>query len=542
MISVAEREAKARIGFLAAFEKLCPYVANNPYIPHWPFPQQAIFLGLHQNYRQKGVFQALYGGAAGGGKSDCLLMGAAQYAWKHPEFSAILFRRTHTDLAQAGALMDRAFKWWIPTGVHWDGTNKIFRFPNGARVAMAYLKNPNDHHRYRSAEYQYVGFDELTEWKDPRQYEFIGLSRTRKPKGSHVPLRCLNASNPGGPGHSWVQKKFVDDGSPYPYVPASIKDNIHIEQEDYIANLMQLHPTVREQLLNGDWSARDKGDYFRQEWYGPLLDPETDTWPQEDCIRIRWWDPAASTKEHAARTAGVLQAKHRMGVIAVEHCRSFKANPGLRDDWILQQAKLDGYHTTVGFEIEPGSGGIAQFEAIEKRLRKAGYRVVGSRPRAPLHTVEGRLHKHPATSKGKEGRADPVAACLQRGYIRRGECPRSECGSLSLQWGLDEGRSTIHQRDGIRLFAGDWTQKYLDSIEGFPPEFASEGSFDEVDATSGGFDWLKTQNIGMRFPIEVQKELVVDSYDIHPEDRTVDYSKGGDSWVPRRTSGRFLTP
>ena len=462
------------------------------------------------------MFQALYGGAAGGGKSDALLMGAAQYAWKHPEFSAIMFRKTHTDLAQPGALMDRAMEWWIPAGVRWDGSNKIFRFPNGAKVAMAYLSKPQDHHRYKSAEYQYTAWDELTDWNTKTQHEYVGLSRVRRKAGSHVPLRTLSASNPGGAGHNWVKARFIEEGSPHSYVPASIRNNPFIDQDDYIAQLMQMHPTVREQLLNGDWAARDQGDYFRREWFGAFLDPVCDMWPDEDCVRVRWWDLAASEKEDAAWTSGVRMAKHRMGVRAIEHVRSFRATPGKRDEFIIQQAKLDGFGVTVGLEIEPGSGGVAQFMALEKQLKSFGYRVHGARPKVELTDAQGRhLVRQPQHAIGKEGRAAPVASCLQRGYFRRAECDISECGSMSAIYGKDEGKSHIHQKDGILLFHGPWTQAYLDVVEGFP-----EGpSCDEVDATSGAWSFLETQRFGARFPTKLDKKPVLETYDLHPTDR-----------------------
>ena len=227
----AEAEAHQRALAFQAFDHTCPNIDGNPFIPHWPLPNQATFLSLHQQHEGKGVYQSLYGGAAGGGKSDALLMGAAQYAWKHPEFAGVMFRRTHTDLAQPGALLDRAMEWWVPRGVKYDGTNKIFRFPNGAKVAMAYLSKPTDHLRYQGAEYQYTAWDELTQWPDSRAYEYVGLSRVRRAAGSTIPLRTLSASNPGGPGHSWVMRKFVggqdpDTGEevipPHQYVPARI--------------------------------------------------------------------------------------------------------------------------------------------------------------------------------------------------------------------------------------------------------------------------------------------------------------------------------
>jgi phage terminase large subunit-like protein len=520
----SDREARARAELLAAFESVCPHVVGNPFIPHWPTPPQQFFLGLHRQHgAQSRVFQALYGGAAGGGKSDALLMGAAQYV-HCPEFAGIMFRRTHTDLAQPGALMDRAMSWWLPAGATWDGINKIFKFPSGAKVAMAYLHKPNDHLRYAGAEYQ-----------------FTGIARVRRPQGSTIPLRTLSTSNPNGPGFLWVKQRFVggedpETGKPikpaHPYVPARIHDNPFLDREAYIAGLQMLHPTVRAQLLEGDWRARDPGDYFRAEWFGPLLDPELDTWASGDCVRVRWWDLAASEKPGSAFTAGVRMARHRSGVRAVEHCRAFRATPGKRDDLIVQTAQADGRGVIVGLEIEGGSGGPAQFYALEKRLKSLGFRVVGARPRAELTDAEGKvLYRNSSADSSKAARADPVASCLERGHQRRGECPDTG-GSW---WGLDRHTPVHLQKDGIRLFAGPWTQAYLDVIEGFP----DGDTCDEVDASSGAWAWLEAHPVGVRLPAFAHRGVyaepsVSDRSSIHPVDR---------DWLPlpgQDRRGRWL--
>lgn len=471
--------------------------------------------------------------------SDALLMAAAQYAWQHPDFAGIMFRRTHTDLAQPGALMDRAMEWWIPAGVHWDGVNKIFTFPSGAKVAMAYLKGPSDHLRYQGAEYQYTAWDELTQWESPRPYEYVGLSRVRRMEGSTIPLRTLSASNPGGPGHTWVKDRFIGGvdivtgqafDALHPYVPARIEDNPHLDRDAYIRTLERLHPTVRAQLLKGDWSAREPGDYFRVEWFGPMLDSEADAPPRGDHIAVRWWDLAASEKADAARTAGVLMARLRPGVRAVVHATAFRATPGKRDAKIVQQAHIDGRGVVVGIEIEGGSGGPAQFEALERRLKAEGFRVAGARPKVENADKRERklLVKNPTHEKGKAGRADPVASCLERGHQRRGEC--NDTGEP--WWGLDAGRGFLQQRDGLRLFAGPWTQAYLDEIEGFPDSVL----LDLVDATSGAWAWLEAHPFGLRVAPEIPKpQAVGELASVHPEDRGSPGGNGRDRaghWRP----------
>lgn len=516
----AEREASARQLVLAAFDQVCPGVVGNPYVPHWPTPPQQLFLGLYRQAADDEVFEALYGGAAGGGKSDCLLMAAAQFV-SVPDFAALVVRRTFADLALPGAIMDRALSWWKPLGAHWDGSRHTFTFPSGAKIQFGYMQRDDDHLRYKSAEFQLVCWDELTELPLESQYAFVGLSRVRRKVSQRVPLRSLSASNPGGPGHRWVKSRFVGEPEngikphlPGRYIPARIRDNPHLDQNAYIRGLLRLHPTVREQLLNGDWRAREPGDYFRAAWFGPLLDPVLDRWPSSDCVRIRWWDLAASEKPEAARTAGVLMARHRSGVRAVEHARAFRATPGSRDDLIVQQAQTDGHGVVVGIEIEGGSGGQAQFMALEKRLKKQGFKVVGARPRVDLSDIDAKLlTRNPSAMAGKQGRADPVASCLERGYQRRGEGPTS-----GAPWyGADRELPPFAHRDGLRLFSGAWTQEYLDEIEGFP-----DGALcDLVDATSGAWAWLEAHPLGGATPITVAQkpQPKVPSQDVHPEDR-----------------------
>jgi phage terminase large subunit-like protein len=522
--SAADREARAREALLAGFESICPGIIGNRFVPHWPTPPQQLFLGLHlRSDAGVGVFEALYGGAAGGGKSDALLIAGAQDV-HDPSFAGLVVRRTYSDLAKPGAIMDRALSWWVPLGAHWDGSQHCMRFPSGAKIQFSYMQNKSDHLNHKSAEYQATLWDELTELELESQYSFVGHSRVRRRAGSRTPLRTLSATNPGGPGHAWVKKRFIGDPHagvlpilPGRYIPARIRDNPHVDQESYIAGLMHLHPTVREQMLNGDWRARDPGDYFRAEWFGGLLDPATDTWPSADCIRIRWWDLAASEKPDAARTAGVRMARHARGVRAIEHCRAFRATPGKRDDLIVQTAKADGYGVIVGLEIEGGSGGPAQFEALSKRLRAEGFRVVGARPRVGGPELTDRekatMIRTPGATTGKAGRADPVASCLERGYQRRGECANTG----GPWWGLDIGAGVADQRDGLRLFSGPWTQDYLDEVEGFP-----DGDLvDVVDATSGAWAWLEAHSAGGMMPPTVDRKppALAEPHGVHPDQR-----------------------
>lgn len=525
MTAPAEREGDARAALLKAYSRLVPGIVGNPFAVQWPTPKQALFLAAHQQHREAKVYECLFGGAAGPGKSSALLLSAAQYV-QDPEFHCLILRRTFAELSKPGAIMDRAIEWWRPRGAAWDGQSKTFRFPSGAKVVFGYLQHEHDHLQYQGAEFHQTNWDELTQFPRESQYRYIGISRVRRREGCRIPLRSLSTSNPGGPGHEWVKARFIGDpdngiGAPCIYIPAQIGDNPHIDQGPYIEGLMHLHPTTREQLLRGDWRAREPGDYFRRDWFGPLLS-EADKMPTTDSIRVRWWDLAASEKADAARTAGVLMARGRYGVRVVEHAVAFRATPGRRDDLIVQQAQTDGFAVTVGLEIEPGSGGQAQFETLGGRLRSLGYRVVGQRPRVagPDLSDRDKALLSPATNQqtGKAGRADPVASCLERGHQRRGECPDTG----GIWWGMDRGKPVLEQCDGLRLVAGPWTQMYLDEVEGFP----DAATCDLVDATSGAWAYLEARPMGGVTPPNVITPKRHPSPDIHPEMRGDDAPKG----------------
>lgn len=234
-------------------------VRLSTYTPHYPEPPQEAFLATTE-------LEALYGGSAGGGKSDALLIAALQYV-DVPGYSAILFRRTYTDLALPGAIMDRSKQWLAGTDATWKDTDKTWRFPSGATLAFGYLQTSTDRFRYQSAEFQFIGFDELTQFPEA-DYLYL-FSRLRRLEGATVPLRMRGASNPGGLGHRWVMGRFNPTGlSPSPdrvFIPAKLADNPHIDQESYRKSLAELDPQTRAQLEHGDWTARQPGNWVFDE-------------------------------------------------------------------------------------------------------------------------------------------------------------------------------------------------------------------------------------------------------------------------------------
>lgn len=114
---------------------------------------------------------------------------------------------------------------------------------------------------------QNCAFDELTHFKES-QYTFL-FTRLRKLRGLDVPLRMRSASNPGGVGHDWVRKRFVDPGTRFPkaiFIPAKLEDNPSINIEEYDASLGNTDPVTRAQIRSGDWNAH-AGGRFKASWF-----------------------------------------------------------------------------------------------------------------------------------------------------------------------------------------------------------------------------------------------------------------------------------
>lgn len=226
--------------------------------PHTPFAKQIEFAKLAE-------MEALYGGAAGGGKTDALLAGAVEYA-AEPEYSALLLRRTYPDLKLPGALIDRSHTWFDDTAAHWHEQDKQWTFPSGAKLQFGYCNTEADLARYKSAEFHYIGIDELTEWPE-RWYTFL-FSRLRRRAGSKIPLRMRAGTNPDGIGYRWIVERFgIPEGVVIPrpirarpnrvFLPARAEDNPYLDLASYEVSLEAMAggrtSTRWKQLREGIW-------------------------------------------------------------------------------------------------------------------------------------------------------------------------------------------------------------------------------------------------------------------------------------------------
>jgi hypothetical protein len=222
------------------------------------------------------IFEGFYGGAAGGGKSEVLLMdpivkGYTNYA----AFHGIIFRRTFRQLDESLIPRAKAIYGWTgkdpgTAGAKYNDQRKEFKFPSGATIRFSYMETDDHAHDHQTAEYNYAAFDELTHFTE---YQYIYITTRVRSSKKGLPAYVRSASNPGGLGHTWVYDRFVKHAegghtllkmklpngkeTRMMFIPAKLTDNpvLMNEDPDYVNRLNLLPENERRALLHGDWHA-----------------------------------------------------------------------------------------------------------------------------------------------------------------------------------------------------------------------------------------------------------------------------------------------
>jgi len=219
-----------------------------------------------------------YGGAAGGGKTDAMLMSLFVGILSNPGAKCGYFRRTFTQLEGPGGAIMRSQELFSDfPGAKWNATKHRWTFEslNNGILEFCHIKNEDDVYNYQSQQFDYIAFDEATQFTR-FQYRYL-MSRNRvTTKGTH-PLFMMS-TNPGGVGHQWFKNEFVDIGEvekphmvevrpgkeeQHMFIPAKLADNIILEDRDegYRDVLEGMDEIERKRLLKGDWDIH-AGQFF----------------------------------------------------------------------------------------------------------------------------------------------------------------------------------------------------------------------------------------------------------------------------------------
>lgn len=423
---------------------------------------------------------AIYGGAAGGGKTWALLYNQARN-FRDPAHRGVIFRRVMPSITQLGGLLDESRKLYPLFGAELRvAPNLEWRFPSGAVVQFRQVQYESDVQAYKGAQFSQLDFDELTEFTE-FQFFYL-LSRLRSVGSKRRP--CVRATtNPEAT--SWVRKFIAwwigDDGLPIPeragvlrwmkregdaivwhdepvkgamsvtFIPAKLEDNpaLDLANPEYRDTLEMLDSVERAKLIGGNWNATRIDGMFKchtideRGWPMGAL-PEGLDW------RLRYWD-LANTEPHEKNpdpdwTASAWGALHvdeeGKETLYLRDVRRARKAGAAKKAWMRATAEADGYSVEQVIEQEGGSSGSEVVEDY-RLVVFAGFACSFDRP-----------------TGSKSVRAQRWLALAETGRVR---LVQDEPGRVS------------------------WAAVFLAELATFP-----HAKRDQVDAVSGLYASLKT--------------------------------------------------
>ena len=414
---------------------------------------------------------AIYGGAAGGGKSFALLLEALRHS-DVPGFSAVVFRRTLADVKKPGSIWDTSVGIYGSIGARPRLDNLTWTFRSGAKVVCGHLEHETTVLDWQGSQVPLVCFDELTHFS--RAQFFYMLSRNRSTCGVRPYLRAT--TNPDA--ESWVAELLSwwidqDTGLPVPeragairwfarigdilqwgdsreelqtkfegcdpksltFIPASLEDNVILMDTDpgYRANLMALPRVERERLLGGNWKVRPAaGLFFQRHWCRVV-----DVVPAGTRF-VRGWDLAATRKTEDNDpdwTCGTKLGVTPTGEYIVADHRRLRDGPSDVQRAVKNTAEIDGPSVAIHLPQDPGQAGKDQIVTYTKLLAGLNVRF---RP----------------VSGDKETRFSGFSA-------------QAEAGN-------------------VLVLRGPWNEDWFTALEGFP----DAAHDDDADSTSEAFNAL----------------------------------------------------
>ena len=219
-------------------------------------PKQTLF--LKDKHRH-----IAYGGARGGGKSWAVRTKSKLLAFRYPGIKILIVRKTYKEL-QNNHIEQLTAE--LAGFAKYNRSDKMFRFPNGSTISFGYCANEGDLGQYQGAEYDVVFIDEAGQLQESwiRKINLCVRGTNGFPKRTYYTL------NPGGPGHAYFKRVFVDrnfnpdeDPDDYFFIQAKVEDNKALmdTQPDYLRELENLPPTLRAAWKDGRWDVYE-GQFF----------------------------------------------------------------------------------------------------------------------------------------------------------------------------------------------------------------------------------------------------------------------------------------
>lgn len=213
-----------------------------------------------------GARHTAYGGARGGGKSWAMRRKLVLLAMRYPRLRILLLRRTLQELRENHILPLQADLAGYAT---FKKDERSFIFPNGSRLTLGYCDTDSDVLQYQGAEFDVIGFEEATHFKEEWMVFICTALRTTK---KNFRARVYYTCNPGGVGHAYIKRLFIDrrftsreNPRDYTFIPAVVYDNRALMEADpeYVRRLEALPAQKRRAHLEGDWNVYE-GQVFEE--------------------------------------------------------------------------------------------------------------------------------------------------------------------------------------------------------------------------------------------------------------------------------------
>ena len=392
-------------------------------------------------------YEALYGGAAGGGKSDALVIEALRQV-HIPHYKALILRKTFPQLAE---LIDKTLTYYprVYPGARYNEQKHTWTFPSGAKIIFSSLQHTKDRTKFQGQAYDFIAFDELTHFTYD-EYSYL-FSRNR-PNGPGTRVYIRATANPGGVGHGWVKERFITAGEPMTpiteeiswkepdgaevrkkqeriFVPSSVFDNPALLKNDpnYVQRLASMPEAERKALLYGDWDSfsgqvftewRNNPDHYEDRKWTHVIEPfqiEKDwrvfcamDWGYARPFAIGWYAvaPGDRTLYHIREYYGCTGTpnqgvKKEPAEVAREIKRIEKDDPNLRGRQI----------TRVG---DPAIWGSQTGESIGDMMEREGvYFEKGQHAR-----IDGKMQVHHRLAFDEEGKPMLYVFNTCRNFVR----------------------------------------------------------------------------------------------------------------------------
>lgn len=230
-----------------------------------PSPKQKLFLRERHKY-------VCFGGARGGGKSWAVRVKAVLLCLKYPGIKVMIVRKTYPELQENHITplceMLKCYAGKEERIAVYNDAKKHIVFPNGSRILFRYLENEKDALRFQGTEVDVLFVDEATQQSEEKMEKLRACVRGT----NDFPKRIYYTCNPGGEGHAWVKRLFIDrrfkeheDPEEYVFIQSLVTDNRALMEKnpDYLNQLKTLPPKLQEAWLLGNWDIFE-GQFFEE--------------------------------------------------------------------------------------------------------------------------------------------------------------------------------------------------------------------------------------------------------------------------------------